>query len=273
MSQKRSTKLPLIIGGVILALLVIGGLVWGLSPANNGAAGPTPVPTLPPEPVNVIPIEERAYGRIIPTADGRTLTVSLEKVNKEANEAEYEIEYQTGTVLQGAGGSLDPSDLPATEDVLLGSCSAGGKCSYHEGVTGGQLTLRFEDPNRYAVRGEWSFWNNATGKETTISSRDGKLGITGTGLAKTKYGVVFQSPGYPDELPGRAVSQIYALGVSTAPTGSLKVSLRLTEDAANAKLAVWDGTAWKSVTGTVADKTLTATLTAWPQALIAVVEE
>lgn len=272
MSHSRN-KLFAIIASVILVIAVIGGVIWGLSPDTSSQPVATPVPTLPPEPVNVIPVEERPYARLTPSVDGRTITVSLEAINKPAEEGEYEIEYQTGTVLQGAGGSLDILSLPDVKDILLGSCSAGGKCTYHEGVLGGLLTFRFEDPTRYAVRGEWSFWNNASGADDTLSSRDGRLGVTGTGLSRVRYGMVFQSPGYPAELPGQAASLIYALGTSTNPTGSVEVSLRLTEDVPDASLAVWDGTDWTLVEGTVADKTLTATLRSWPQAVIAVVAE
>ncbi len=273
MFAQFSKKYIAIIAVVLGGFLLVGALVWGLSPAPTEQAGPTPRPTLPPEPVNVIPVEERPYARITPTVDGRTLKLSLEAINKPADEAEYEIEYQTGTVLQGAGGLFSLSALPSTQDVLLGSCSAGGKCSYHEGVTGGQLTFRMSGDSRYAVRGEWSLWSNPSGAESTLSSRDGKFGLSGTGLTRVRYGVVFLSPGYPAELPGEALSSMYAIGVSSVPTGSTEVSLRLNSDVASADIAVWDGTAWKTVSGTVADKTVTASLATVPQAVIAVTAE
>lgn len=256
------------VGGLVVLAAVVGGVVW----ARGGSAGPstpTPKPTLPPEPVNVIPVEERPYARLLPSTDGRTVTVSLEKLNKDADDGQYEIEYQSGTVLQGAGGRLDLSDLPDQEDILLGSCSAGGKCSYHEDVTGGSLTLRLEGAERYAVRGEWSFLD-ADKRDQVLASRDGKLGITGT---RARYGIVFQSPGYPDALPGRAISSIYAVAVTPEASGTFTVSLRLNEDVAAANLAVWDGTNWDVVEGEVVDKMLTVSLSELPQALIAVVAQ
>lgn len=272
MSQNSSRKY-LIFGAIglgVVALLLGGFMLFGRGDAAN-PVGPTPKPTLPPEPVNVIPVEERPYARLYPSADGRTVIVSLEKLNKPAEDGEYEIEYQSGTVLQGAGGALNVEDLPDVEEILLGSCSAGGKCTYHEDVTGGLLTFRLEGSNRYAVRGEWSFLENPTG-DKTLSSRDGKLGLTGAGT-KPKFGIVFQSPGYPDALPGRALSQIYAIGTSTASTGSVVVSLHLNEAVTAASLATWDGKTWKTVPGTVAEKTLTVTLPSLPQAMIAVASE
>lgn len=260
-----------IIAGVVAVIAIVGLVIaWGLQPSGD-VVGPTPKPTLPPEPVNIIPIEERAYARILPADSGREVTISLETINKEADEAEYEVEYQSGTILQGFGGNLDVENLPSTARQLLGSCSAGGKCSYDENVTGGQLTLRFEGPQRYAVRGEWSFIDNAS-RDLGLSSRDGKLGLSGPG-SQARYGVVFQSPGYPAPLPAAALSQIYSFGVAPATPGSVVVSLRLNEDVATAKLAVWNGKEWKLVDGTVADKTLTVSLPNMPQAVIAVVAE
>lgn len=271
MTKQFLNKKTLGIAAAVIGVIAIVSMIiaWGLQPVET--AGPTPKPTLPPEPVNIIPIEERAYARIIPAESGREITISLEKINKEADEAEYEVEYQSGTILQGFGGELSVDNLPSTAKQLLGSCSAGGKCSYDENVSGGQLTLRFEGPQRYAVRGEWAFLDNAA-RNLVVASRDGKLGLTGPG-AKVRYAVVYQSPGYPAPLPAKALSQIYSMGVSPVTPGVVEVSLRLNEEVSTAKLAVWNGKDWKLVEGTVTDKVLKVSLPSMPQAVIAVAAE
>lgn len=269
----KTARTRLIIGAIAALVLLGGGfLAWRMSAGSGQSAVATPVPTLPPEPVNIIPVEQRPYARMLPSGDGRTVTLSVEKLNLEANEGEYEIEYQTGTVLQGAGGRLEVDNLPHTEDILLGSCSAGGKCSYHENVTGGQITLRLDDPNRYAVKSDWRFWENKE-RENTVSSSDGKLVLTGAGLARVRYGILFHSPGYPDVPPTKALSHTYTMAFAPSVTGTLTASVRLNEDVAEASLAVWDGTAWKVIEGTVADKTVTAPLTTVPHAIMAVSAE
>lgn len=258
----------LAVGAVVLVGLVAATL---MGRGQTASTSPTPVPTLPPEPVNIIPLNERPFAHISPTEDGRNIILTVESLNKPAESAEYEIEYQAGTILQGFGGSLEIDPLPATVKQMLGSCSAGGKCSYDEDVKGGQLTLRFEGSDRYAVRGDWTF-TKIDPKSDLISSRDGRFGLVGAG-SKAKYGIVFQSPGLPAPAPAAALSNVYAVGVSGTVSNNLKVSIRLNEAATSARLAVWDGKAWSLLPGQVSDQVLNVPLKTLPLAVMAVAGE
>lgn len=234
---------------------IFGAMAFFRQPANEE---PAATPTPPPEKVNVIPLEERPFAQLVPSANGRNLTLIIGALKKEAAEGEYELEYQSGTLLQGAFGRIDVEDLPGAElDILLGSCSAGGKCSYHEDVTGGSLLLRFEDPEKYVLKNEWAFIENED-DDTVFSSRDGKFGIEGARLATVPYAVILQTPGLPEGVESAVLSDPYAVSLATRATGPFTVRVRLKEDVTEAQMLGWDGTAWEELETTVEEKTAEA---------------
>lgn len=250
MNTSRSRYLALA-GGLLLVILVLAGVGMALSRGGRGSAEPTPAPTAPPEKVNTIPVDERPYALITPSSNGRNLTLLVDAIKKPAERGEYEIEYQSGNLLQGAFGRLDVEELPAEYDILLGSCSAGGKCTYHEDVTTGSIKLRFQDPEKYVLKNDWAFINN-TAKETTWSSNDAKFVITGIGLATVPYAVILQAPGWSGELSATPVAPIYAVGTSGAVRGNVQVSLRVPvgTEATTVAVYAWDGKVWKELSAT-----------------------
>lgn len=203
------------------------------------------------EPVNVIPIAERPYLNILPLADGRHLTIQVLEVNKQAHEVEYELEYQSGAMLQGAMGQLDLSTLPVSEKIMLGSCSAGGACTYHENVTGGNLLLTFVGEENYAVKTNWRYFNNIN-QSNQVSSWDAKFQLESKSLIPVRFTIVFNSPGVPkgleelleDNQELRLLADHYALTSSTPLTGEGEVMIRLNEDTQSARIVGYDGKSW-----------------------------
>jgi hypothetical protein len=208
-------------------------------------------------PTNVISVEERPYIAIKPLADGRNVEIEVYSLAKEANTMEYELEYQAGTLLQGAFGEVDLSDLPGTAKILFGSCSAGGSCTFHEDVKGGSLLTRYvggDDP--YALKSDWKYIDNLD-KETAFSSKDAKFQIDGTSLAKQRFIVIFNTPGYPENLPGTAVSEVYSLEASGSLSGEAELTIRANEEG-ELKIAAWNGEEWMTYEGEVDGKMITA---------------
>jgi hypothetical protein len=142
--------------------------------------------------------------------------------------------------------------------MLLGSCSAGGKCSYHEDVTGGNILLRFTGDEKYVLKNDWAFIENKA-KEETMVSRDSKFRLEGAGLAKITHGVILQSPGLPEAVEKKLLSAPYSVGLISAPKGNLSVHIRLNEEATTAEILGWDGEKWVSMKTTVAEKVASAT--------------
>lgn len=259
--------LPLIILVVVIA--VIGGVFFFLN-TKKAAAPAAPVRTPNPEPVNLIDLKDRPYVTLGPKVGsrhplGQELTMVLHSVTLGSKSVEYELEYQSGSLLQGAFGTIDltTSQPPTTKDMLLGSCSTGGKCAYNPNVEGGTLTLHYKGGQQdFAVRGEWSL-GKMTDRQGQFSSRDGKfqVDIGKTGLSTTTVVTVFQTLGLPAPVKGDVLAGPYGVFTNDQkPKGKVQLTLRLSQDVTTATLLGWTGTSWKEYKSTVANKTLTATV-------------
>lgn len=244
--------------GVLVVLgLIVGGGVFALKQVAGPEPSPTPTSKRVVEPKNVIAVDLRPVVYISPEADGRNLSIEVESIKKDANRVEYELEYQTGELLQGFNGLLELNTLPAKKTELMGSCSAGGKCSYHENVQGGLARLRFMGDENYLLEQDWRYINNTKG-ENLAGSKDAKFQLSSADLKSAKYIVVYNSPGYPEEVPGKVISEAYAMRTSSALTGEAELTLRGTE--VPTAIAGWDGEEWHTFEGTVEGNAITATV-------------
>lgn len=242
--------------GVIL-LVLIGGGVFAFTKFSGGSNPTTQEESSKKkrvEALNEIPLEDRPYVTIAPEGT-RNLTLTVESLNKPATSMEYELEYQAGSLLQGAFGQLDLDSLPVEADILLGSCSAGGACTYHEDVKGGSLLLRFEGDERYALKQDWKYIQERGA--TAVSSKDAKFQLESDGLASSNVIIIYNSPGFPRGLEGTPVSDAYSLQTSSTLSGSGELTMRATEEG-TLTIMGWDGSSWNEFDTTVDGKTATA---------------
>ncbi|HSW89741.1 MAG TPA: hypothetical protein VLH19_02615 [Patescibacteria group bacterium] len=244
----------------ISALVLSGSLL--LSACSGGKPAAAPGPTARPRKadvnVNLEPVANRPFVRLSPRSDGKAISMTLLSEKKGAKDLEYEVEYSSGSLLQGAFGSVDSlANLPITKEILLGSCSTGGKCTYNTNVTGGTLTLRFGTPD-YTMKQEWSYAEKAK-KLTNFVSRDGKFTL-GTAKAKNSsdYVIIYQTPGYPGTIAGTIVAGPYEVAPAESITGTVSVSVRVPSDTKAATLMAWNGKAWVDYKGTLANQVLNA---------------
>lgn len=210
-------------------------------------------------PTNIIPVDERPYVAIKPLADGKNLEIEIYSLVKDATTVDYELEYQAGTLLQGAFGEIELGSLPEKAKILLGSCSAGGACTFHEDVKGGSLLTRYvggDEP--YALKSDWKYIDNQD-RDTAFSSKDAKFQIDGKTLAQQRFLVIFNSPGYPKKAPGTVVSDIYSLATSSNLSGEAELTIRAAEEG-ELKIAAWTGEEWMTYEGEVDGKMVTATV-------------
>lgn len=209
------------------------------------------------KPINEIPVGERPYVVMAPTIT-REIDVTVKRVVKEASKLEYLAEYQYGTSLGGNENFIDLSNgLPATRQFALYSRSAGGKTSYEEDVQGGTLQLMFSEPNEYWLKQEWRYFDNKA-KDTKFSSKDAKFQIEAKGFEALRYVIVYNSPGYPAEIEGRALSDVYTFqyaGSKITKTANLK--MRMNEEGQGTIMG-WNGEEWKEFKTTVSGKEATA---------------
>lgn len=245
--------------GIGLLVLVGGGYVAYAKffKKSETTAQEAPKKKRVSDPVNVLPVAERPYMQIVPVGDGRNLMILVKSLKKPATEAEYELEYQAGSLLQGAFGAIELGKIPAEAKILLGSCSAGGACTYHTDVKGGTLVTRFKgEDSSYALKSDWKYIDNAK-KETEFSSKDAKFQMASKDLASQRYLIIFNDAGYPEGLTGTPVSDPYSLTVSSDLKGTGTLTMRAQEEG-TLSIMGWDGSTWKSFSGTVDGKSITA---------------
>ncbi len=244
----------------LLLVLLIGGTL--LAGCRKKAPAEEPVATQKPRKVdknvNQEPVENRPFVRLEPRSDGKAVDLTLVEIKKTAGDLEYEVEYSAGSLLQGAFGTVDSlAGLPIKKEILLGSCSSGGKCTYNKDVTGGTLTLRFGNPD-YTLKSEWSYKENAL-KEKIFSSRDGKFSLDiSKGKNTANFVTVHQVPGYPGTIEGKVIAGPYAIAPFASLSGTATISLRLPLDSTTGTLMGWDGKAWKEWKTTITDGSATA---------------
>ena len=229
----------------VVAVLAITLVVVGVVISRGGNVEEqveTPERRQVSQPVNVIPVEQRPYIQIIPKADGRNLTIRVNDLKKEAQSIEYELEYQAGTLLQGAFGSLSVDSFPSETEILLGSCSAGGACTYHEDVRGGKLTTKYQGDDPYALRSDWRYIDNSA-RETQVSSTDAMFQLESSNLSGLRYIVIFNTAGYPESPDGEIVSELYSLTASSPISGTGQLTIRASEEG-DLVIAGWNGTEW-----------------------------
>lgn len=253
----KKQYLPIVIG--VILLLLVGGGVFAFTRMRGGnqeeQAATNTKKRLIAEP-NKIAVAERPYIQIIPLADGHNLTIKFVSLKKAAESVEYEIDYQSGTLIQGGGNALELSKLPVEDNYFMGSCSAGGKCSYHEEVKGGNLLTTYDGTERFALKSEWQYIDNAA-KGSEFASRDTKFKLSSTDMKNNRYVIIFNTAGYPGEAPGTLVSDPFSVTSSSELKGKGSVSIEANESG-TLKIAGWDGKQWKTFDTKVEGNTATA---------------
>jgi hypothetical protein len=256
----KKPQLPLIIAGVLLLIVLAAGGVFAYNKFFKKTAEQTqtqaPKKKKITEPVNVIPVAERPYIQIVPQ-DIHNVVIQVNELKKPATGVDYELEYQTESNLEGAVGTLDLASVPAKKVILLGSCSAGGACRYHQNVKGGTLLAKFSGSENYVVKSDWKYIENPK-KETMFSSKDAKFQIDSKDLGAQRILVIYNSPGYPKTPTGTVISDVYTVTAMNDLKGKGNLSIRANEDVSSASIMGWDGQSWKEFKGKADGKTVTA---------------
>lgn len=256
--MKKKQLLIIIPISIVILLIVLGfAVVNKIKKATKvEVKKEEPVKKRITEPVNVIPVSERPYLKIIPTADGKHLNIIVQTEKKSASSYDFELEYQSGTVLQFAMNTLILDQIPNSYELLLGSCSAGGACSYHEDIKGGTMLARFiTDQDKYTVKSDWVYVYKAKANNE-YSSKDAKLQFTSNDI-KASFLVIYNTPGYPMGLSSEPVSEIYSLTASSELSGKANLTLRINEEK-EAVIMGYNGTSWQEFPTTRNGKDLTA---------------
>lgn len=213
--------------------------------------------------VNQIELGKRPYLTLVPREDGREVSMTIDKLQLGEENVEYELEYQAGNMIQGAGGRIDFTQEPApvTKKLLFGSCSK-GKCTYDENVSGGSLTLTFAGKEGYALKGDFTL-NKMSEKEGIFSSRDAKvsLEVGSKDLPADVYVIVASTMGLPGKVEGKVISG--PVGFFTANKATLKsatLTFKSHDDLSKAKIMMWDGSQWQDLEGKAGEEEISASV-------------
>ncbi|MEA3355363.1 MAG: hypothetical protein U9Q63_02690, partial [Patescibacteria group bacterium] len=156
----------------IIAIIAIIGGIFFFKNKTKKTKTPEQIETRKIEQINKLALKDRPFVTLIPRSDGKEVTLGVDKVFNATN-AEYELEYQTDTLIQGVFGNLEFTDknMPLSKDLLFGSCSK-GKCRYDEGVIGGSLTMRFKGGDEsYTLKSDFNL-QNMDEKKGVFTSKD-----------------------------------------------------------------------------------------------------
>ncbi len=236
-------KIILII--VLLFLLAGGGFFFLRNPKDSGKRV---APSKGIEQINVLPVKERPYMILMPSADGHFLTVEI--INPfDFKSVDYEFEYQAGTSIKGGIGSFNFAESPPYEKrQLLGTKS---KADYYfdENVFAGSFTFRFENGERVALKVDFTL-QQAGEKEGKFTSRDLKVGLDvgETGLSSNTFVVTTQTMGLPAEIEGEVLAGPYGFfssGKSTVKAGTL--SFQSKKDLTGARILAWLDGEWQEL--------------------------
>lgn len=212
--------------------------------------------------INLLELEKRPFVTLLPRVDGHELFITIDSLKMGEDGVEYELEYQAGTMLQGAFGRIDFKEepTPVTKKLLLGSCSK-GKCKYDKDVSGGSLTLYFEGKEDYGVKGEFTL-NKMSEEEGVFFSKDKKisLDVGKTGLTSGTFVVVLDTIGLPSEIESRVLAG--PVGFFTASKQSIKKAdltfKEIEQDLSDVKILGWDGKEWQEYKVEIDNDSVTA---------------
>lgn len=252
-----------------IALVVIVGIMMVINKRN---AGPTVVEdnTQIDLPINTIPLAERPVITLRPDSTGRSLDISLSQAPTEG-ELEYEMIYNASGKQEGALGSifLSSEKQPIVKSILLGSKSGGGKITYHEGVTGGSITVTYGPPRlangeagETRLKESWNYLHFDP-TDPVISSTDAKFHVTlpKTALKKDAVVITMKTFGYPT-MEGKVVAGPYGYFAQTEIKGSSQVEIKLPAgEHVNPTIYEYSGTAWKKLVTKLTGDTVSATAT------------
>ncbi len=245
---------------IIPAVLVLGVLAWIFWPAKKKKVETTQTTSRKVEQINKLAIQDRPFVTLTPRADGREVTLEIDKVTN-ATEAEYELEYTAGSMIQGVFGTIDftQDEPPVNKDLLFGSCSK-GKCRYDENVSGGSLTIRFDGGDEpYTLKSDFNLQLMAD-REGVFTSKDIKASLdVGTSLPSSTYVIVQNTMGLPAGIESEILVGPYAFIAATSPTlKGAELTIKSKDDLTEAKLMFWDGEAWEELDSEVGEGKISA---------------
>jgi len=207
-------------------------------------------------PAKEVPLEGRPYVVLIPRSDGRE--VALEVTGIVGTETlEYELVYLAGDldnqIQRGAGSTVDLEGVTDYEvDILFGSCSTGGACSYDKNITGGTLTLTFRDKEKKGQKYESVFHlQKGIDAKKGLTVDDGGFELVSSKLSSSGYYLTCSTIGLFQMPEGKVIAGPYGVFTSASNQASGEVTFTLPDSHQTGKIMVWSNKEWSELKSTV----------------------
>ncbi|NMC36048.1 hypothetical protein GYA49_03300 [Candidatus Beckwithbacteria bacterium] len=248
--MKLSFKI--IIPVLVVILLIVGGLWFFVLRGNANEEAPALIETPPSvSKVNTLPLADRPYVELIPHANKSRcggIDLKISNLKNDETEAEYELEYNTATMIQGVFGTRDLSDPNKEHQPLeFGTCSK-GVCKCDDDITGGNLKLSFTAKEDYVLKADFSV-QKPSEHDGVVSSLDGRLQIAfGDNLDEDTPVLITSTFGLPKQLSDKVVLGPYGIFIEDVDELEEPATVILqSQELTSGKIQTWDGTSWKVV--------------------------
>lgn len=144
-------KKILLTGVIIIALFLAGGFLL-----KSALFPPPEVKEVTPTPPIAFPtVTSDVKVSLTSKNNNRVVKLVIMGIPDGTQTIEYEMKYMTSSgLIHGFGGTIRLTKGEREverDDLTIGSCSSGGKCTYDEGVTSIDTVLKFNSPNGSSI--------------------------------------------------------------------------------------------------------------------------
>ncbi len=249
-----NTKYFLIGLGVVL--LISGLVIWLINPFS---VKDTSIPTNETKKnqkslgINILPIESRPYfilepkSSVEPQSLGHWVTFTISNTGK-YTKMDYEFEYTTGSLIQGAMGSVDfqIEKPPVSKEIAFGTASK-GKYKYDEGVTSGSFLLTLINDQDSVLKTEFNL-QKMSDVDGVFTSPDGKveLKIGQNDLSANDYLIIANTLGLPEKISGQILSGPYGFYADSERFLN-NSEIIFNEASKDSRIIFWDGKHWREL--------------------------
>jgi hypothetical protein len=206
--------------------------------------------------INQLDLSKRPFTVLAQHTSGRLLTFSL-KNTKEINQATTDLEYLSGDLLKGARSTFEgPLDDPQTKSFLLGSCSAGGKCSFDRDLISGSLKLKLKikgETDTHVLKGDYVF------VEDEVTTTDGRVTYTSNGKGNQ---ILLNTLGLPETVEGKV--GLYPLAITSTSKNLITGKLKIRKGNVT-KVMLHNGSSYQELDADIDDDQVTISLKHSPQ--------
>lgn len=207
--------------------------------------------------INQLDQDKRPFTILSQHPSGKLLSLYLENTSY-IEEATVDLEYLSGDLLKGAKSTLEsPVADPFAKAFLLGSCSAGGKCSFDKDLVSGSIKLKLkiqDESDIHVLKGDYSFVDG----ETTTT--DGRLTYTPVGNPIGE--ILLNTIGLPEKPEGKL--ELYPFAITSTNSQAIKGEIEIRKQGIS-KVLLYSSSGYQKLDATISEDTVTIKLNHTPK--------